>query len=365
MTRENIMEAVNGIGDHLIAEAAEKLGFLNGSAAVIKGERRKGSSAFSRFINSGWGVAAVCALVAVSVMGGIIWAGNQPGHQPPVDTHEETTAPPEIESEAVDYIGDDQTEVSLNSGGQVIYPREFFVWSGPGDGLGFYGTVDAPQVEPILPTVYFVKDESERAFELRLENRALLLRRAQAFDAEMQEVADEQSISEGWSCREFVQTLPVGRYHICLYIEYTEDGEAVSGSDYAFTVTVVETAEDIKGVEETVAETEAETNVLAGDDFEPGVILLGLKEPYTGDLNELFPELGIAEVEDINLTWYEQLKDSPDKEEQLESFKNKIGTEFIIILTDTTKEAVLAGIASIESNPIVAYASPNHVVYLA
>ncbi|MBQ9779669.1 MAG: leucine-rich repeat protein [Clostridia bacterium] len=90
MTRENIMEAMNGIGEHLIVEAAETLGFVKGSAVVVKAERRKGPSAFSRFMNSGWGVAAVCALVAVSVMGGIIWAGQQPGVNPPVVTPEES-----------------------------------------------------------------------------------------------------------------------------------------------------------------------------------------------------------------------------------------------------------------------------------
>lgn len=104
------------------------------------------------------------------------------------------------------------------------------------------------------------------------------------------------------------------------------------------------------------------SDVNGGSDFEPGVILLGLKEQYEGAIGELFPELSIAEVEDINLTWYEQIKDLPDMEQQIENAQSKIGTEFIVILTDTTKEAVLAGIASIEGNPIVDYVSPNYVV---
>ena len=108
MTRENIMEAMNGIGDHLIAEAAQKLGFLSDTPVTHKPKRR---SAFSRFMNSGWGVAAVCALIAVSVMGGIIWAGQQPGVNPPVVTPEETTAPSEID----ETVGDTETETEIET----------------------------------------------------------------------------------------------------------------------------------------------------------------------------------------------------------------------------------------------------------
>ncbi len=119
------MEAMNGIGEHLIVEAAEKLGFLNGGAVVIKAERRKGPSAFSRFMNSGWGVAAVCALVAVSVMGGIIWAGNQPGtHQPAGETEEtetrvEVTEPlviPEETEPTLETTAEEQTSEEATSG---------------------------------------------------------------------------------------------------------------------------------------------------------------------------------------------------------------------------------------------------------
>ena len=99
-----------------------------------------------------------------------------------------------------------------------------------------------------------------------------------------------------------------------------------------------------------------------GGDFEPGVILLGLKEQYEGDIRELFPELSIAEVEDTNLKWYEQIKDLPDMEQKIENARSKIGTEFIITLTNNTKEAVLAGVSLIEGNPIVDYVTPNYVV---
>ena len=85
-------EAMSNVGAGLILESAEKLGLL-GCPAVAIHKKEKGTGAFSRFINSGWGVAAVCAFVAVGVMGGIIWAGNQgrqPGYLPPTETTEES-----------------------------------------------------------------------------------------------------------------------------------------------------------------------------------------------------------------------------------------------------------------------------------
>jgi len=98
-------------------------------------------------------------------------------------------------------------------------------------------------------------------------------------------------------------------------------------------------------------------------DFEPGVILLGLKEPYKGDIRELFPQLGIAEVEDLYLKQYESFKDLPHiPKETIEDIKNRIGTTFTIKLTEPTKDAVRAGIALIKGNSIVDYAIPNYLV---
>ncbi len=79
-----IFEAMNDMNDDLIMSAA----ITNTSKANL---RRP--SVFRRFINSGWGVAAVCALVSVSVLGGIIWAGLQPDPKPPISTDALTEAP--------------------------------------------------------------------------------------------------------------------------------------------------------------------------------------------------------------------------------------------------------------------------------
>ncbi len=126
MKRENISKAMDGVGEHLIVEAAEKLDLVGAPVAANAG-KKKGQNAFVRFMNSGWGVAAVCALVAIGVMGGIIWAGNQPGtHQPaghPTGTDTEASdalRPNETEHEAVLPPEDDTSESTSADAGHTF-----------------------------------------------------------------------------------------------------------------------------------------------------------------------------------------------------------------------------------------------------
>ena len=75
-------EAIGQLSDHWIMSAV-----LPQDEIPVTAVKRP--SPFARFMNSGWGVAAVCAIVAVGVMGGMIWAGRQP---PPASEHTSTTA---------------------------------------------------------------------------------------------------------------------------------------------------------------------------------------------------------------------------------------------------------------------------------
>ena len=243
MTRDNMMEAMNGIGDHLIVEAAEKLGFLSDTPMARK---PKGQSAFSRFMNSGWGVAAVCALVAVSVMGGIIWAGQQAGQQPPVETSEETTMLPEDESEGIEYIGEDQTDISVKCGDQVIYPRSFLVFSGPADGLGFYETVQAGAL-PMLPTIYSYRTPFNDNNELIIPETHEL-KRVTLYDKNMEEVSDgteKLCMVPGFEFGSLMACLMPGRYYLSLYVETENEAGEVTGRDYAFEIRMQNTADDI------------------------------------------------------------------------------------------------------------------------
>ncbi len=72
-----VFACMSDIRENLIEESLE---LFEGKAAAPS---PKPQSAFSRVTNSGWFVAAVCTLVAIFVMGGIIWAGfNPPSGRP-------------------------------------------------------------------------------------------------------------------------------------------------------------------------------------------------------------------------------------------------------------------------------------------
>ena len=91
-------EAIGNLSDTLIMSAA----LPDDACPVVTSPR---PSAFKRFMNSSWGVAAVCALVAVSVMGGILWAGNRsdptPGGTPPITGESESQTEAAMEHESV------------------------------------------------------------------------------------------------------------------------------------------------------------------------------------------------------------------------------------------------------------------------
>ena len=72
-------EAITNLREEFITEAAEMLGFPSESPhATTKAPRVRGDNLLTRFMNSGWGVAMICAVVSLSVLGGIVWAGQRP-----------------------------------------------------------------------------------------------------------------------------------------------------------------------------------------------------------------------------------------------------------------------------------------------
>ena len=111
MSREMIQNALDGIRDEFIAEAAEALGLLGAAApAYTKPTRDRENSLLYRFFNSGWGVAVICAVVSLSVLGGIIWAGQRPPVGGPggietethTEIHTETATPLISEERAIE-----------------------------------------------------------------------------------------------------------------------------------------------------------------------------------------------------------------------------------------------------------------------
>lgn len=89
MRGELAFEALTAMRDDLIFETAEKLSL---AAPAFTRRREKRAGPLFRFLNSGWGVAMICAIVSLSVLAAIIWAGNRPpAVKPPIGTNEPET----------------------------------------------------------------------------------------------------------------------------------------------------------------------------------------------------------------------------------------------------------------------------------
>jgi len=103
------------------------------------------------------------------------------------------------------------------------------------------------------------------------------------------------------------------------------------------------------------------------NEFELGVILIGLNEKYTGSSPEkLLPELKIKTMVDINEQMYNSMKDlSHINKEALEHIREQIGTVYMVYLIPQTREAVLEAIELLAHNSYIRYAEPNYIGYPA
>lgn len=208
------------------ATALEKFGLiddqyiLDAEAAFNAGAPRraaKSPSRLSRFFNSGWGVAIICAVVAVSVMGGIIWAGF----------YGDMTTP--------GYSDTVTGEVYLTSNGQTVEPEAFFGYSEEKKGnqytnacgAGFDGVFT---VSPV-PTLTYATD-----LYLHMPDNYTL-------DAVyVYAPAPPLEVLHTWQTINDLQALTAGTYHVALRITHTE-GENKYCYDYAFCLII---ADDVK-----------------------------------------------------------------------------------------------------------------------
>lgn len=128
MTGRIVFEKITDISDKFLEEAA----FIPETEGYpVKSRRGLGNSGFSRFMNSGWGVAMICCLVAVATVAGILSWGHMagtPANLPPAGTVGEDTDdsaesvddtrpdPPELET-TMPIIGEDfEPELSFSLG---------------------------------------------------------------------------------------------------------------------------------------------------------------------------------------------------------------------------------------------------------
>ena len=240
-------EAIGGLSDGLILETAEALGFWeDASPAAVPLPRRRQPSALARFFSTGWGVALLCAVVSLTVLGGVIWAGQRPIVGGPGGSEVET--PNETETEP--YIGTEQTDVWIKCSGETIYPRKFFVWSGPADGVGFYDTVQSG-ASPVLPVAVYSRTPYDSTAEFFLPD-GYEIKDITLYDGSMADITDEKmNLLFLPDFSGYLSALLPGDYYLCLYVERVIDGRETVGTDYAVQLRIQNSPSDIlPGLEE-------------------------------------------------------------------------------------------------------------------
>ena len=230
-------EALGALPDELIVEAADRLGFWGGNTPAVASRRRE-KSALSRFLGSGWGVALICAVVSVSVLGGVIWAGQRPSGGPA------GTQPPETES--TDYAGESQTDVAVKHGDTVVYPQKFFLWSDSDEGMGFAREVELyHDNHPDLPKLSYAKDGSISPCELAMAKK-LEFSSIRVYDTDMQH-ATAYNYDGEFVYGDFLKSLEAGRYYVVMEIRSRS-----AGYEYAFELEVFDPQADTTTEEVTV-----------------------------------------------------------------------------------------------------------------
>ncbi len=256
--------ALGNVADDMMMDAL--LPEDGSSASTVHSAKRR---TVYEFFSRGWGVAIICAVVAVAVMGGIIWAGNRPGGvTPPVGM----TVSPETEhmifptetqegesgTELSDTQDPERNAVVLHSLQRKYVPPKFLCYSTTltegedglshgetADGLGFEGVMQQGET-PALPTVTWAKDAELADFLDVAEG--YIVKEFMVYDMDMQLVESGSSVmgydSEESVKRFVIKKLPVGTWYMSLRVEHDGGEMHQCVYDYAFIAKVAETVTD-------------------------------------------------------------------------------------------------------------------------
>ena len=93
-------------------------------------------------------------------------------------------------------------------------------------------------------------------------------------------------------------------------------------------------------------------------DYEPGTVIIKLREPYDGPVSELFPEIEIVSAEDIGRR---DLIELSGPETGSVKVKTGIGTLYEVKLRENTKKAVVEAVEALAGNPLIVYAQPVYI----
>ncbi len=117
------MTAYDVIGEVRESLVIESLAWLDTTAPLVFVSKKE--SPLLRFMHSGWGVAVICAVVSLSVLGGIIWAGQRDPvtPTPPADT---------TQTEAVEDATRTETELQTQvvTEAETVPSEPADVWDG-------------------------------------------------------------------------------------------------------------------------------------------------------------------------------------------------------------------------------------------
>ena len=106
---QQIFEHMANVSDELILDSLPPVG----GGAVISTRRKRPYSPMRAFFESGWFVAILCAVVSLSVVGAMVWAGRQGPKVPTVDPPLGTT--PESEANTEQIRVEEETEVKVTT----------------------------------------------------------------------------------------------------------------------------------------------------------------------------------------------------------------------------------------------------------
>ena len=259
--------ALKSVADDLVMDAL--LPADGGSAVVAPISKRR---LVYEFFSHGWGVAVICALVAIAVMGGIIWAGQQPDIEtPPVgmpispgETKKETPEteqmpapdePSENETDVSDTQESEKNAVVLHGLERKYIPPKFLCNSTTltegedglrhgetADGLGFEGVMQSGET-PLLPTVIWVKDGISDYLDVA---EGYTVKEFKVYDMDMQLVESGSAVqgldSEESVNRFIIKKLPVGKWYMSLRVEHDGGEMHHCVYEYAFIAEVHESA---------------------------------------------------------------------------------------------------------------------------
>lgn len=144
------------------------------------------------------------------------------------------------------------------------------------------------------------------------------------------------------------------------------NGTSVASGKYPYESTPAEKVEKESYLAGKVSADNAYKNIDGNleQDYEPGVVLVGFKKAYSkSSLNNLFRGISIVEVEDQGERLYEAVKEGhPEEKGRLSKLEAEIGKDYVVKISEKTKEGVLKAIEIIKKDPNVAYAIPNYLI---